>query len=375
MSILGNTPVPEFVARYWQKEPLLIRNSATRVRGPTTTDELFALACDEEVESRVVLFDRPGGIWTCESGPFEAQQLSELPERDWTLLVQAVDQWIPEAGALFSEFAFLPRWRLEDVMVSYASNGGGVGPHFDYYDVFLIQVSGSRRWQVGRRCDAHTPLLEHPSLKLLAEFDEVTRHDLETGDVLYLPPGISHWGTATSDDCVTYSVGFRAPSHRELVEHAAQILAEGMAEDLRFMDSESSIDPDPFRINQAALDALLRTWTNVGDARVAAALGQAFGSQVTEPRYPDLIGADDDFISAVRAMDQPREWDHNPLSRFAYRVTADGATLFVDGEHFETSVALARGICHRQIATPASVTGDERDLLLLLLKRGSLALR
>ncbi|MGI9334103.1 MAG: cupin domain-containing protein, partial [Gammaproteobacteria bacterium] len=252
MSILGDTTSQTFLERYWQKEPLLVRQSANAVTGPATPLELFDLACDEDVESRLVVFDERQSTWTCEQGPFDASRFEALPDRGWTLLVQAVDQWIPEVAVLLSSIDFLARWRLDDVMVSCAATGGGVGPHFDYYDVFLVQVAGSRHWQVGGRCDEHTPLLDHPTMKLLAEFSPCAGHDLVAGDVLYLPPGVSHWGTATSDDCVTYSVGFRAPAYREILSHAAQILAEGMSEGWRYEDKDGCIDADPYRINESA---------------------------------------------------------------------------------------------------------------------------
>ncbi|MBK8289148.1 MAG: hypothetical protein IPK95_11375 [Cellvibrionales bacterium] len=146
--------------------------------------------------------------WQCEQGPFKAKRFKTLPPSHWTLLVQSVDQWIPEIQALLAQFDFLPRWRLDDIMISYATDGGGVGPHFDYYDVFLLQASGKRRWQVGQRCDENSALRDNDKIKLLKDFHTEADYTLATGDMLYLPAGVAHWGTAVGDDCITISIGF-----------------------------------------------------------------------------------------------------------------------------------------------------------------------
>ena len=148
--ILGEITADEFLAEYWQKKPLLIRNAIPNFIAPIEGDDLAGLSLEEEVESRLVI----GDDWQLEHGPFEESRFETLPDRNWTLLVQGVDLWIPEVADLLKSFDFLPAWRVDDIMVSYAEDGGNVGPHFDYYDVFLLQGSGQRHWQVGKLCSA-----------------------------------------------------------------------------------------------------------------------------------------------------------------------------------------------------------------------------
>src|SRR5690606_2454253 len=183
-----------------------------------------------ECESRLVLRQGQKNQWQVEPGPFTVKRLKQLPPSGWTILVQAVDQWIPEVAALLKQFEFLPRWRLDDIMISLASDGGGVGPHFDYYDVFLLQASGQRRWQIGQLCDEHSPLRAQADLRLLKSFVSREEFVLETGDMLYIPAGIAHWGTAIGDDCITISIGFRAASQRELIQVALEKLANDASE-------------------------------------------------------------------------------------------------------------------------------------------------
>ncbi|MFL2523111.1 MAG: cupin domain-containing protein [Candidatus Azotimanducaceae bacterium] len=167
--MLGDLSADAFLQRYWQQKPLLIRHALANYRSPISGDELAGLALESEVESRLV--ESQGGDWTLKHGPFTEEDFLGLPEEDWTLLVQGVDLWVPEVQALLSQFAFLPPWRLDDVMVSFACPGGSVGPHFDQYDVFLLQVEGQRRWQIGAACSSETPMRDDSPLRILKEFE------------------------------------------------------------------------------------------------------------------------------------------------------------------------------------------------------------
>ena len=180
--VLGDISAEEFLADYWQKKPLLIRNAIPNFEPPVDGDELAGMALEQEVESRLVV----GADWQLEHGPFTEERFQTLPSTDWTLLVQAVDLWVPEVAELLHEFNFLPPWRLDDIMVSYAEAGGSVGPHFDYYDVFLLQGAGQRRWQIGQRCDNDTPLATGTDLKIIADFKATNEWVLNTGDMLWV---------------------------------------------------------------------------------------------------------------------------------------------------------------------------------------------
>ncbi len=215
--LLGGLSAADFLRSYWQRRPLLVRGALPGFAGLISPRELRALAARDDVESRLVI--KQGRQWHAESGPFPSRRFSRLPERGWTLLVHGLDLHLASAHALMMNFAFLPLARLDDVMVSYAAPGGGVGPHFDSYDVFLLQGPGRRRWRISAQADLE--LRENAPLKLLKRFRAEQAWDLEPGDLLYLPPRYAHEGTALGE-CMTYSIGFRAPLHGEL---AAQFLA------------------------------------------------------------------------------------------------------------------------------------------------------
>ena len=379
MSILGDLSTDFFMQHYWQKEPLVVRQAVPGIEGLIDGDELAGLACDRDVESRLVLHDEQRAGWRSEQGPFDEGRFQALSEKNWSLLVQAVDQWVPEVADLLTHFGFLPRWGLDDIMVSYATPGGGVGPHFDYYDVFLLQGEGTRRWQTRPRCDENTALLDHPSLRLLAQFEPTSDDLLEAGDMLYVPGGISHSGTAVSPHCVTFSVGFRAPSHADLLQDALALLAQAQGAGQLFKEHRPTLDSDPFCISQRTLDELDKVWDRIDRADIRSALATAFGSQVTEPRHAELIEAEGSLdMESLRGRIEHSETltlEHNAFSRFAYRLTALEAELFVDGQTYRTTETLARGICHGRVDSSALSEARERGLLLELINQGSVSLR
>ena len=252
LQLLGGLTAREFLRDYWQKKPLLVRQAIPDFESPISPDELAGLALEEEVESRLVIEhgERP---WELQRGPFIEDTFQDLPERDWTLLVQAVDQFVPEVAELLEDFKFLPKWRIDDLMISFAAPGGGVGPHFDNYDVFLLQAHGHRRWQIGQMCDADSPLLPHADLKILAQFEPTDEWVLAPGDMLYLPPRLAHCGTA-EDDCMTYSVGFRAPSAAEVLTHFTDFLGQFLPDEERYSDP----DIQPVSYTHLTLPTILR---------------------------------------------------------------------------------------------------------------------
>ncbi len=220
LQLLGGLTPEAFLAEYWQKKPLMIKNAISNFTGLLSPDELAGLACEDEVQSRIVKYKK--GKWFAEHGPFDEDTFANLAENptvenNWTLLVQSVNHHLPEGAALLQLFDFIPHARLDDLMVSYAPNGGGVGPHFDSYDVFLLQGQGKRIWRISEQTDLS--LVEGAPLRILQNFDTSQEWLLEAGDMLYLPPHLAHWGIAVSDgtiNCMTYSIGFRAPKNQEL---------------------------------------------------------------------------------------------------------------------------------------------------------------
>ncbi|MDG2394714.1 cupin domain-containing protein [Candidatus Thioglobus sp.] len=212
----GKISQQEFLANYWQKKPLLIKQAIPNFISPIEPDDLAGLSLEEEFESRLITGAIDNQQWTLTNGPFSESDFLNLPEKDWTLLVQGVDRFIPEVEALINHFDFIPRWRFDDVMISYATQGGSVGPHFDFYDVFLLQGSGRRRWQLSSNNCNIDNYLENVPLRIMNQFTPDQEFDVEPGDVLYVPPKVAHHGMSLSDDCTTLSFGYRSYSAKEM---------------------------------------------------------------------------------------------------------------------------------------------------------------
>lgn len=377
LQLLGGLTAREFMRDYWQKKPLLVRQAIPGFESPISPDELAGLALEEEIESRLVIEhgERP---WELRRGPFAEDAFAELPERDWTLLVQAVDQFVPEVAELLEEFKFLPKWRIDDVMVSFAVPGGGVGPHFDNYDVFLLQGYGKRRWQVGQMCDSDSPMLQHADLKILAEFVKTEEWVLEPGDMLYLPPLLAHCGTA-EDDCMTYSVGFRAPSAAEVLTHFTDFLGQFLPDEERYSDADAQPTSDPTQIQRDALDRLKALLTeHMSDERL---LMTWFGQFMTEPKYPELIaGIEIDEEGFLAGLENGAILIRNPSARMAWSEVGDDLVLFASGQSRLLSASLRellKLVCSADALhienLGAWLADDEgRNLLVELVKQGSL---
>ncbi len=246
--ILGDLTPRDFLRDYWQKKPLLIRNALAEFEGLLTRDELINLACQEDAQSRLVI--RKNESWSIKQGPFAIREFSGLQKKQWTLLVHDVNHFFHSARDLLLKFNFIPHARLDDLMISYAPRGGGIGPHFDSYDVFLLQGMGRRRWQISAQQD--NSLIADAPLKILKNFHPEQEWILESGDMLYLPPNYAHHGVA-ENDCMTYSIGFRAPSHHDLITQFLVYLQDHMEIDGWYEDPGMQLQSHPARISQAML--------------------------------------------------------------------------------------------------------------------------
>lgn len=328
--------IREFLAEHWQKKPLLIRNAFPAFENPLSPEELAGLACEEDVESRLI--ERNENNFALRSGPFSEEDFAKLPETNWTLLVQDVDKHLPELAEILDHFRFIPSWRIDDLMISYASEGGGVGPHTDHYDVFLLQASGKRRWQVAEKFDP--ALIEGIDLKVLKKF--TPEHDwlLEPGDMLYLPPGVAHDGIALDSDCMTWSIGFRAPEAQDMLTDLIELLQQRLPDDRMYED------PD-LQLNEAAdgqisLAARERARKLVRDmlAMDDAFIDEWFGRFVTEPKHwletpaPEAEISADDLIKWQAA-------ERDTRSRMNWMKTSAGCTLFLDGAAWQEDASLA----------------------------------
>ena len=387
-SPLGNMPAEIFLSQYWQKKPLLIRNALPDIISPVAADVLAGLACEEGVESRLVIQGKTDQDWELKHGPFNDEIFLDLPESHWTLLVQAVDHWLPETGNLLNLFDFIPRWRIDDLMISYSSDGGGVGPHFDNYDVFLVQTSGKRKWELGGIYNENAPLRADTPVSILSEFKAVETWTLESGDILYVPPGIGHNGIAEGNDCMTCSVGFRAPSHSEILREYTDYIGENLSETLRYEDPDLVAQANTGEITEQTLEKIqliLRNYTEDKES-----ISNWFGRYITTPKYqqPDDLELEETEASyqiegLKKHLASGGLLVRNESSRFAFEVNDYKNILFVDGYCFAPGDEdsndvneLIETLCAEiELSDENFIQSDNNlNLLLKLLQRGAIYL-
>ena len=330
LTLLGGLTPEQFMKRHWQKKPLLIRQALPNMTPLIERAKLLAMVESEEVESRLIV--RKGAHWTLKKGPMGRKSLPSFKTPDWTVLVQGVDLHNDVVHSLLQQFRFVPDARLDDLMISYATDGGGVGPHFDSYDVFLLQAHGQRRWRIGRQ--KKFELQEGVPLKILKEFRPEAEFVLNPGDMLYLPPGYAHDGIAVGE-CMTYSVGFRAPRSAELASGLLMGLSEEMAEDC-----------------SAAADALYQDPHQVAaiqDASVPKAL-QDFAQQAVSKalKDPQILNC---LLGESLTEPKPNVWfdtpDFGDLPNYAWptqvqldrrtKMLFDAKHIFINGESFRAA--------------------------------------
>lgn len=376
-TLLGGLSPEEFLAQYWQKRPLLIRQAIPGFRSPLSPEELAGLACEDEVESRLVLEHGANGPWELRHGPFDERDFSALPESHWTLLVQDVDKHVPGLAELLAPFRFIPDWRIDDLMISFAAPAGSVGPHSDQYDVFLLQAYGRRRWKIQYPAPAEERLLPGLAMRILAEFDTSDEWVLEPGDMLYLPPGVPHYGIA-EDACMTYSVGFRVPADRELAAAVAAELLDRAEGRPRYSDADRRPTERPGEITADALAALR---TRVRDVLLAddEVLDRALCRFLTEPKplFADKPAGPRWSARTLRErLAAGQTLIRNPASRFAFVANGEGGYLYVDGHEYPLSAPLrdfgARLADERRLGPldPAALPAAALTLLHELLRGG-----
>ena len=328
LALLGGLTPAQFMRHHWQKKPLLVRQAIPAFTAPLPRADLFALAGQEGVESRLV--QQTDDVWKLQHGPFARRALPPLQRPDWTLLVQGVDLHNDSVHALMQQFRFVPDARLDDVMISYASDGGGVGPHFDSYDVFLLQAHGQRRWRIGRQKDLS--LRDDVPMKILSHFEPEEEYVLEPGDMLYLPPRWAHDGIAQGE-CMTYSVGFRVPERTDLAQELLVRLADeddGATAALLYRDAKQPAVAQPAEIpatlQEFARDALQRALAQ------PRALERALGEYLTEPKSnvwfePGPEGVLLEQVVLDRRTRMMYDADHVFINGESYRAAGRDATL------------------------------------------------
>jgi 50S ribosomal protein L16 3-hydroxylase len=328
LALLGNITPEQFFKEYWHKKPLLIRQAIPNFTPLLTREELFALAAKEEVESRLIsFFDQH---WEMKNGPFA--KLPTKQKKDWTILVQGVNLHHDAADALMQQFRFIPDARLDDLMISYATEAGGVGPHFDSYDVFLLQAHGQRRWQISAQKDLS--LVEGMPLKILSKFKSQQEFVLEPGDMLYLPPHYAHDGVALGE-CMTYSIGFRAPSFQELGESFLNFMSDSIDLPGRYADPDLQAGSPPAEIGDEMLSKLTDEINKIRftDDDVTIFLGE----YLTEPKPSVFFNTPEKPLTPKRfaAAAQKQGIALSSKTRMLYK----GKHLFINGESFAVNRA------------------------------------
>ena len=356
-------PAADFLRDYWQKRPLLIRNAFPNFQSPISPDDLGALSLEATALSRLILWDRTKDQWTVETGPLPEDRFDRVPERDWTLLVQDVDKWDPDVRALIERFDFLPRWRIDDVMISFAVEGGSVGAHIDQYDVFLLQGLGHRHWQIDANPDQAVDFRDDAPIRLLKRFTPSHEWTLGPGDMLYLPPGLGHHGVAL-DPCLTFSLGMRAPAKAELIEDFALELASRAGEKERYADPDLAVPRDGFEIDAEALARVKRTLGGMaGDgADDEALLRRWFGRFITRYRAsgnlqpPKKSPTRAEFDAAISHGGVVQR---HPFSRVAWlREGKSGAMWFITGSDIEGLRAVDAALLCRFDSLDAAAWGQ-----------------
>ncbi|WED44469.1 cupin domain-containing protein [Legionella cardiaca] len=347
--------VQKFLTDYWQKKPVIIRQALPSFKNPLSPDELAGLAMEEEVESRIVLeTPEKSPYWHLKRGPFSPKDFKSLPRTHWTLLVQAVDRFIPEVALMLNDFNFLPQWRVDDVMISYAVNKGSVGPHYDNYDVFLYQAIGSRKWSLTTKNCCVENSLSGIELRIMEDFQVEEEYILEEGDMLYLPPHVGHYGIAISKDCMTYSFGYRSYQGQELWDSFGEYLAEKKQAVTLYKDPNwgliNATSELPQQAWENARELMQELLSNESQFKswfgcFATNLDQHAQELLPEPMPQDV--RQEFFLQALRGS---RGLMRNSLCRFAYQESDDNAIfLFINGYEWNVkgvSIALVKLIAN-----------------------------
>lgn len=363
----NETDLATFLRDHWQKKPLVIRNALPDFETPVSAEELGGLSLEEEVESRIVI-QHGEKDYQLLKGPFTEETYAALPEQNWTLLVQGVDRLIPEVTDLLNDFDFLPRWRIDDIMISYATEGGNVGPHFDHYDVFLLQAAGKRRWMLTSQECSIDNYIQGVDLRLMESFKVEDDFVFERGDILYIPPKWGHHGVALDDECMTYSVGYRTYRGQELWDSFGDHLSEMGAFKELYIDPTWPENLNPGEVTDAASEQaqqllqtilqdknLIKTWFG----RFATQLDQVAAQQLPMPLTEEETPEFEAFLGALQV-------EHglikDPVCRFAYSQVDDKdgkvkTLLYINGAMWDTFGAKEAFVA--QVANQSFLTQED----------------
>jgi len=385
-SPLGDMSVETFLQEYWQKKPLLIRQAFPDFETPISPDELAGLSCEEEVNSRIVIEKGGEHPWQAIHGPMDEDTFAEMPETHWSLVVNDLEKCIPELAWVTDRFRFIPEWYLDDLMSSYAAPEGSVGPHIDLYDVFILQGSGRRRWQISTQPVAEDNFIPDIALRLQKEFIPETEWILEPGDMMYLPSGVSHHGVSLGES-MSYSIGFKATSHEALVNDFIAHITENLSINNTYQLPSAALQTHPNEISSAAIEHVRTIFRDYLDPQHPE-LARWFGSYVSDSKIDYLHECDepvDSFSKLMQLQETDRPLLRHPSSRFAFssaltieQDTEDdtGKLLFIDGSDYRVSEKFAYLLCDRREVDLKEIEkiadNNEQVLLINLYNAGKL---
>jgi len=336
--LIHNLDITDFLQNYWQKKPLLIKGAFPDYQSPISAEELAGLACENFVESRIISEQQSEPNWILENGPFNEERFASLPDSNWTLLIQGLNKIIPEIDDLLHQFTFIPTWRIDDLMASYAAPNGSVGPHIDQYDVFLLQAKGRRHWKISEQPVAADNFEKNVPLKIIKSFQAESEWILEAGDMLYLPPNIAHYGIGL-EECMTFSIGFRAPSHAELLSDFIDEHLADLTDEQRYQDSDLSKNKYNGEISNATIsnvqNILLSHFNNLSN--IEDWFGEFITRYLTEEDSADYIVNKNNvsaaefkkLLSSSKELRRPANVRANYLHN-----TSSGLKLFINGQKF-----------------------------------------
>jgi 50S ribosomal protein L16 3-hydroxylase len=377
---LGKLSIKQFLQEYWQKKPLLIRQAFASFQTPISPDELAGLACEEQVNSRIIIEEGGEHPWQAINGPMDESIFESLPETHWTLVVNDLEKYVPELAWITDQFRFIPEWHLDDLMSSYAAPQGSVGPHVDLYDVFILQGSGQRRWQINTRPVTDDNVISGLDIRLQKEFTAEQEWVLNAGDMLYIPSGVSHHGVSIGES-MSFSIGFKATTHEALVNDYIAHLTQDLSIHKTYVLPNEGEPAHANEISAAAIAEVQKIFRHYLDPENPT-LTRWFGRFVSDTRMDYLNECEYPLDSSQSLLSFMTEQSlmlyRHPASRFAFTCSEDETLLFVDGEDYNVSEAFAVGLCQQRMLDLAELlklsNDKEQALLLQLYNQGKLYL-
>jgi len=377
-SPLGDLSPEDFLKHYWQKKPLVIRQAFPNFQCPITAEELAGLSCEDEVNSRILLEKDGEHPWQPIFGPMDDETFENLPETHWTLAINDLEKVLPEMAWISDLFDFIPNWRFDDLMTSYAADQGSVGPHFDLYDVFIIQGEGRRRWQISSAEVTPDNQVEGSPLRIQKNFNAEQEWILEPGDMIYIPPNVSHHGVSLGES-ISFSVGYRAVSHADLVNDFIAHITQNLPAKLTYQDAELTLQTHSSEITKDAINRVKKIFSEYLTPNHTA-IENWFGQYMSDPKseYTEAPEYDIETIDIlINKMTNNATLNRHPASRFAFIHNENQSSLFIDGNKYPVGKSFSETLCSERevsITFILSLNANEQQLILDLYKSGSLYL-